>query len=482
MVYVGSNDGMLHAFKGRTGENVFSVIPNGVIQKMGRLAMPEYQHTYFVDGQIRVADAQIGGQWGTVLVADAGAGARSLFALNVTNATLMDESRVMWELDGRSNPNVGHIMGRPWVLPMRSGSGGIRWVVLVGNGYNSTSLRPSLLVIDVNSGAIISTLTPPASTAAGNGLGNIVAVPGLDGLVDFVYGGDLDGNVWKFDLRSPSPSSWAVGNAFFRATDAAGNPQPITGGFDVARAPQGGLMVFFGSGRYFVEGDNNVTPSSQVQTLYGVHDGGSVGAGTITRSQLAVKSITSQSTIGVTSTRVIPSTPVNYSTHRGWAVNLIVGTAVRGERHIAFPRVEGGTVFFTTFEPIGDACTPGGLNWLYGLSASSGSPNLQNINMSDMPEHSLCVGQGCGAVSAGSGAPVIDSVVTVPPPRCIPGSSFSCPSPVICQPGQTEGCTPESLIPSPDELNQSCVKIISVGGRQIVQPRPCGRQSWRQVR
>ena len=481
MIYVGANDGFLHGFSGTDGVEKFGFMPNGALGNVGRLLNPKYQHQYFVDGQLAVSDAQLGGSWGTALVGSTGAGAQSLFALNVTNPNNMSASRVMWEMTSATNSDLGNVMGRPLIVPVNGGNGP-RWVVVVGNGYNSSYGKPALLVIDLNSGQLLASIKPNTNAATANGLGNIVALPDANGYATTIYGGDQAGNVWKFNLSGSSPSNWNValnGNPLFQARDASNNPQPISGGFDLARGPNNGVYVFFGTGRYMAIGDNQIDNNTQTQSLYGVLDTGSAVSG---RSMLSQRRITGEAS-GDPRTRGFDTGAVNYITQRGWFVDLRVQNAsIKGERFIGFPRVEGGQIYFATFEPIGDACTPGGVNWLYGLDVLTGNPGLSNLRIPDANNDGtpICT-SNCGAVETGSGAPANDTVVLVPQPACVPGS-VGCPKPVLCRDEPSNpNCKRE------DELNQrdiyeGCVKVVSVGGKQIIQPRPCGRQSWRQVR
>ena len=484
VVYVGANDGYLHAFSGTNGSELFGFMPNGALSSIGRLLNPKYQHQYYVDGPIAVSDAQVGGSWGTVLVGSTGAGSKSLFALNVTNPSGVGASQVMWELSGTSNADIGHMLGRALIVPVNGGTGP-RWVALVGNGYNSTYGKPALLVLDLATGQTLATLRPEVTGTEANGLGNIVAIADANGYASTVYGGDLAGNVWKFNLGGSNASAWGValgGSPLFQARDASNVAQPITGGFDVAKGPNNGIYVFFGTGRYFANGDNQIDSNTQIQSLYGILDTGTPVSG---RGALAQRRILSESST-TPKTRALEQGTVNYITQRGWYVDLRVQNgASKGERFIGFPRVEGGQIYFATFEPIGDACTPGGVNWLYGLDALTGSAALSNLRIpgvdsdGDGQEDTLCT-TNCGGVETGAGAPANDTVVLVPQPPCVPGT-VGCAAPILCRDDPTNpGCKDDDDLDQ-DDLYQGCVKVVSVGGKQIVQPRACGRQSWRQV-
>ena len=492
MVYAGSNDGFLHAFDGQTGVETWAYVPNGVIAGMGKLINPQYQHKYLVDGQITVSDAQLGTGWGTALVSGLGAGGKGLFGINITSPRSAAANNLMWDLTGSAaSADMGYIFSKPVIVPIRGAGNAPRWVVIFGNGYNSTNGKPALMIVDVQTGALIASIKPNVgnSNTTANGLGNVIALADADGFASTIYSGDLDGNVWKFNLSGATSSNWGValsGSPLFTAKDANGIAQPITGGFDVAAGPNGGVMVYFGTGRYFAVNDNALTSlsSTQISSLYAVADVGvSVSGG---QGALQKRSISAQSA-GETDTRAIDKGIVDYDSKKGWYIDLKVAgsNAVKGERFIGMPRVEGGVVYFVTFEPIGDNCTPGGVNWLYGLDTITGSPALSNVslpgqdsNKDGIPDQ-ICT-SGCGAVEAGSGAPVPDSVVLVPPPACVPGSK-GCAAPVSCAVDpKNSACVPEGLLPGQGSY-KGCTKIVSVGGKQIVQPRPCGRQSWRQV-
>jgi len=110
-VYVGANDGMLHAFNASNGQEEWAYVPSMLIPKMKRLSGVPYSHSYYVDGGITVQDAHVNGAWKTVLVGSLGAGGRGLFALNVTDPRQDSESanggrndKIMWEERAENTP------------------------------------------------------------------------------------------------------------------------------------------------------------------------------------------------------------------------------------------------------------------------------------------------------------------------------------------------------------------------------------------
>jgi type IV pilus assembly protein PilY1 len=258
------------------------------------------------------------------------------------------------------------------------------------------------------------------------------------------------------------------------ATDADGVRQPITSGLEVSAGPGSGLSVFFGTGTYFKEGDHSSTAGQQVQSLYSIWDNGERITGD-REDALQEQLITSQDATSPSVRRTTTNT-VNYLTQRGWYLDLRVGTqasAAVGERFIGTPRLQNGKVFFTTYVPQGDSCTPGGKNWLYSLDAVTGAAAMSQISLDASGDPPVCSGADCGGISLSEGAPVRDTSVLLPTPNPAPGLSGG------CVPG-TAGCEPPN---DPDDVYQRCAIVIRASGAPpLYLPRPCGRQSWRQIR
>ncbi|GAB3734418.1 PilC/PilY family type IV pilus protein [Silanimonas algicola] len=493
-VYVGANAGMLHAFNADTGAELFSYIPNGAIGQMGLLLARNYQHRYFVDGQINVTDAVINGNWGTVLLGNMGRGGRSVFAINVTDPASVDAGKVMWELPTSDN-DLGLGLGRVEVM---YGEDGV-WYAVFANGLNSANANPVLYLVNLSTGVVARRITAEDGGNLTNGLTRIaLADVNSNGRVDAVYGGDFQGNLWKFDLSSTSNSSWGVGlagNPLARARDINGDPQPITGGITVARGPSGGVMVNFGTGRYLTDTDAVAGGTQQLQSFYGVWDRGTISG--ITRASLRQQQILTQFGSGTDLGRTLSNNRVDYTTQNGWYLDLRVGsTTPNGERMIGDPRVIGQTIVFPTSEPSGDTqCAPGLRSWGYKLDLFSGGPVL---NLMERPGGSpVCPTTGCGGllVQAG-GAPVTGSSVVQPQRPCRRGIDPECPLLSEPDPAACGSPNPDDATFNPDYDNCMCVLrgdcdpaelqcSISnpIGIRDMGDlPQVCGRQSWRQVR
>ncbi len=475
MVYVGANDGMLHAFNGTTGVEQFAYIPQTVLGHMGNLLFPyraedkddqDFQHRYYVDGPVTVSDvAYSSSSWATVLVGTPGAGGKGAFALDVTTPTSFSR---LWEINDRNSDsaiasNIGNVLGKPVIVPVRNTSGVVSWKAIFGNGYGSTNGKAVLFVVDVKSGKV--TLLPAAETgvAGSNGLGNVVVLDrwggskldtqARDGYADTVYAADQKGAVWKFDLRSMTadPTSTrtlaTVTTPMFVAKDDADNRQPIIGGLQVAAGSGGGVMVYFGTGAFSFKSD---AADKTQQTLYGVLDRASAAVTTaLSRADLMQQKITGTQDGARTTTALALA-----AGKLGWYLDL----TDTGERFVGNPEIENGIVFFPTFQPnTTDSCGTGGTNWLYGLNSLTGGAALSNVRVGSLDGKSYATGTGAVALATAGSAPVKDVAVA--------------------STARLFSADPES------DPGSKCSMVIQASGASpLYMPRACGRQSWRQIR
>jgi len=210
-IYVGANDGMLHAFDAVNGAEVVAFIPSMVMSNLSRLAEDPYNHYYFVDGPLTIGDAHYDDAWHSVLVGGLGAGGKGYFALDVTDPTASSDTeaanKFLWEFHNGSTggQNVGYSYARPSIVRLKSG----KWAAIFGNGYISADGKASLYVVNIQTGELIKELV--VNGGANNGLSSPTVIDSSgDGYIDTAYAGDLNGNVWKFDLESTGHGSWAV--------------------------------------------------------------------------------------------------------------------------------------------------------------------------------------------------------------------------------------------------------------------------------
>jgi type IV pilus assembly protein PilY1 len=406
-IYTGANDGMLHAFDATTGEERFGFIPHSVFSRLYKLTDPNYAHEFYVDGTPTVLDAYVGGAWRTVLAAGLNKGGQGVFALDVTNPVVTEadaDSLFMWEFTDAEDADLGYTYSRPSIVKMRDGT----WVAIFGNGYNNTDNNYGLdtnvsatgnavlYIVNLATGALLRKIDTgvgmaqdPKGQSRPNGLATPNAID-LDGdrVIDYVYAGDLFGNVWKFDVTDVNPLNWDVayrsgGTALplFKAVNAGGVPQPITERVQVGFGPKGnGALVLVGTGKFLEPGDRNSATLS-TQSFYGLYDRMS---GTVTdiipsdRSTLVQQSILTEVAATLdgraVQARTTTANPVDPAAKTGWYMDLISPVAgFQGEMQVTDPIIRNGRVLFTTLIPDPDICAFGGRSWLMDIDALSGA-------------------------------------------------------------------------------------------------------------
>ena len=402
VLYQGANDGMLHAINVESGEELWAYVPHLVYPRLSNLAdRASFRHRFSVDGTPTVGDVDFsntGGSpgspdWNTILVGSLRKGGYGYYALNVTSGDRGSEtavaSRVMWEFPSRATdlqdptirPNIGYSFGRPIIAKTRAAG----WVVIVASGYNNGTGTDSsggdgrgrLYVLNPRDGRVIRTLETLAGTASTpSGLAHLSAFaqrPDVDATIEAVYGGDLLGNVWRFDFSGESTASWTVSKlAELRSPDGLAQPVTSEPELGVVRRQR---MVFVGTGQYLGESDALNTPTqaaiaSRVMSMYALRDNLAPG-GTDdpviprpTRSQLTQQTATKSGT-----TVSLTDTPVDFGSSAGWFLDF----PDIGERIVANPVLSGGVLTLITAIPDNlDQCSPGGSAWAYFLDFATG--------------------------------------------------------------------------------------------------------------
>ena len=140
VVYLGANDGMLHAFDADSGAELFAYVPDALFPKLNRLPDRSYVHAAYVDGPASVADAQLAGAWKTVLISAMGAGAQGVFALDVTTpSTFPLGGGALWEFTDRDDAAMGNVISLPQIarLRLRGGADDFRYFAVVSSGINN---------------------------------------------------------------------------------------------------------------------------------------------------------------------------------------------------------------------------------------------------------------------------------------------------------------------------------------------------------
>ena len=412
IVYVGDNAGMVHAFDDSTtadaGKETWAFIPNALFSagnpndtsptpspefQLGALSYRSggipvfFEHKFYVNATPRVWDIDFantntktapktGNDWHTILVGGLGAGGRSVYALDVTRPVLTTESeddiaksgRVLWEF---TDDNLGYVFDAPTLVKTQR----YGWVVLVTSGYNNKDGDGKLFVINPTNGKLLTTLsTGVGSDSDPSGLSTIRAyTPSRkDPYVLQAYGGDLKGNVWRFDLSDPDEMNWSV-DRIAKLTDASGKAQPITTGVRIEIDQNNNVdrYLFVGTGQLLGQKDLN-DPSAPANTLYVIRDGTRTAAELAPASQTPTRSPYSRADLNA----VNGATVAGFSgtaTGRGWYQDASdpkekIGTDV-------FADVQ--TVVYSFSKPADDPCEVALTSTLFARDLNTGNSVLQ---------------------------------------------------------------------------------------------------------
>ena len=359
-VYVGANDGMLHAFDATTGAEAWAYIPSAVLPDLYKLADINYatQHQFFVDGSPEVGDIYAAGSWKTILVGGLNRGGKGYYALDITDPA---NPTLLWEF---ADANMGYSYGNPRIVKLGgSSSDAGKWVVLVTSGYSNADGKGHLYVLNANTGAVIRDIsTGVGSAASPSGLARIsarVVSPDTDSTVEAVYGGDLLGNLWRFDVNGDVGASGYEAQLLVTLKDGSGNVQPITAKPTVATV-DGVPVIYIGTGAFL--GTTDVSNTRQ-QSFYAVKD--RLGATTYGNPRTAGNNFVQQTMVSDTCSadaatagacllgqtiRSISGTgcqDVDWSTNNGWYLDFLTG----GERSYTDSDLGLGTLVFTTITP-----------------------------------------------------------------------------------------------------------------------------------
>jgi type IV pilus assembly protein PilY1 len=525
MLYVGANDGMLHGFDASygtstAGREIVAYVPNVFYGQLQNLASPGYTHHYFVDGPPAVSDvylssASSSNKWRTVLVGTTGAGGQAVFALDITSpgasggtSSGFGASNALWEISSSFAPrstdltsdttsvrgfqnNLGYTLSEAAIVRMHDGS----WAAVVANGYASTNNLAVLYIVDINTGYIIRALnsvnSDESSFTSANGLSApFVADVNGDRIADYIYAGDLRGNLWKFDVTSATASSWHVANSghpLYVACDqdmtlpcSETHRQPISSrpavGLGGEDRPSNSYMVYFGTGKYYETEDNT---STQTQTFYGILDN-SVVVPTAVTGATTRGTLVDQTTSDITSTDpnapILRSTTSNACANDGWFTDL----PDSGERVTEYPLIHGDRVIYTTLippsgsdseaeaeDPCSGSGSSGGSGWLMEQSAVCGTPvdptlppwDINGDNKIDSDDL-VTGGQSPSGYKSKVGIPTMPGIIQLPDTENGPK----------CEGGQ---CETKQISGSSGNI-QGVLESFSP-------PHEPGRQSWYQV-
>ncbi|MDH2919234.1 MAG: PilC/PilY family type IV pilus protein [Sideroxydans sp.] len=409
-VFQAANDGMVHAFDANLGSEMWAYIPGIVLNapldtlnpntsKLVNLSSKKnFTHQYYVNGTPGYGDVDFGNtkgivgtpDWRSLLVGGFRKGGRGYYALDVTDPTALTEAavatKVMWEFPNASTAaSVKANMGYSYATPIITKTVAYGWVVIIPSGLNNGAADSGgdgmghLFVLDAKTGTLLKDIATGVGTPlTPSGLSEIsgwVDNAAIDNTVQQVYGGDLLGNVWRFDLSDKVPANWKT-TLLTTLVDNVGTAQPITTPPELSFV-NGKRRVYVGTGQYLSPADipsplGLPTAAAQVQTMYSLIDDMSVPAlGAAVIAPLR-SNLTAQTIIAGAATRTIKANPLG--TSKGWYVDLSVTGGTIGERIITAPAISNTTIVFSTNVPSSaDPCSPGGSSWLYSLNYATGA-------------------------------------------------------------------------------------------------------------
>ena len=436
-LFVGANDGMLHAFDARTGRELFAYIPSWMGPNLAALTAPDYDaggHRAYVDATPRVGEAAMAdGSWKTVLVGGTGAGGQGVFALDVTDPTRFDASKALWEFTDRDDPHMGNVLGRPLIARLRitaasaAGSPVYRSFAVVASGVNNALAdghdrpdgAPAVFLLDLSKPAGTPwrlnvnyfRLAVPTDAALSRtvapGMIEMSATVGAAGELRHLYAGDLHGRLWKLDFSALGSDGWTFDalSAFrensaalplFVARDADGKVQPVTMAPTLLGGPARSTLVSFGTGKYLEASDTEAARSAngidtqtqaqaQAQSIYTLYDDGSaVVAG---RARLARGTVDGGGVHLPVFAWGRPSTDEDDSRRAGWYFDL----PAPGERQIGAMQSFGRSLVFASLLPDGGAgtsreCSPASQLYLLDIATGNGKTFASTVGALGTPQ------------------------------------------------------------------------------------------------
>jgi type IV pilus assembly protein PilY1 len=416
MLVVGANDGMLHGFDASNGRELFGYIPSSLTSTEAERGLhflldKDYVHKYYVDSTPEVADGYVNGNWKTLAVGGLGAGGKGIYALDVTSSSYTEtgaSSTVLWEttLPGKG---LGLTYAQPKVAKMNDG----RWVAIVANGYHNTvDGKAKIFLLDLDDGSLIKTfdtgsggLSSGACSASCNGM-SAATITDIDGngTVDFIYAGDVKGNVWAINVASDNSSEWVFDSQVTYtdgvATSYSGsqkkpiyktvNGRPITSRIVAVNHPVvtaqdtwPNQLLFFGSGQFIADGDHS---SRNAEHFYGVmHANGQYEKSVTTDPALFAERVIKSSTVVIDgesrSVRLIEpkveaENTFSYGVEQGQKLGWFITLPESGERVVHHPVRQTDYILFNTLIPLADPCANGGAGYSMAVSLLFGSnPN-----------------------------------------------------------------------------------------------------------
>ena len=399
VVYVGANDGMMHAIHGDLttgGTELFAYVPSALFQGpngtpsvdgLASLGNPSFSHHFLVNATpnvydvdfARTAGASGSADWHSILIGGLGKGGRSYYAIDVTDPVGMAAGgeatvagKVLWEF---TDTDLGYTYGDPIVVKTAK----YGWVVIIPSGYNNTDGQGHLLIINPKTGALLEKVSTGAGSptnSAGLAFANAFVLDSSDGTIDAVYAGDLLGNLWRWDV-TPTAGAYPAPLKMATLTTSGGSAQPVTSRPMIEVHPTlKKRFVLVGTGRLL---DTTDIANTQGQSFYAIVDGTNAHFNAsadlpsgitfpVTRSMLA------------TNTNALVGVTFDPTTQMGWVEDLGVGANGIGWRVTTDATTLLGSVAWAATLPNGSVCSPSGDSRVYGRDFASSITTVKTLN------------------------------------------------------------------------------------------------------
>ncbi len=397
IVMIGANDGMLHAFNGADMTELMGYIPSAVYPRLQPLTASDYgqsagtPHTYHVNGVLRQQDIKVGSTWKTIVVGGLGQGGQGFFAVDATSSSKFNApaTAIKWEWTDTNDASMGYSFAAPVIYNVRTSSNTVTPAVILSNGYESnwddvatggqkaTAKDSALYIVNADTGALIKKITlPTASTGLSSPAGVDV---GQDGILDYVYAGDVNGKLWRFDLTDNNPNNFKV---LTTPIYDAGPGHPITMRPAVmlvnkANGDSLGNMILFGTGQLLTNSDRLDTTS---QSLFGVLDKMDDSPTTVLQSDLVQQTFDTAAYTNLDNTKLagtyrkISNNALDLTSSTNSKLGWYIGLPDASERLVTSPLVfEDKVLFGTGVTDTLEKCLPGGKGWVIGLNPLTGS-------------------------------------------------------------------------------------------------------------
>jgi type IV pilus assembly protein PilY1 len=405
IVYAGANDGMMHAFNGAltgatAGKELFAYVPSMLfsgpsspatpaLDGLGQLGNPDYEHRYYVDASPKSFDIDFnsaGGvftttptgnnsDWHTVLIGGLGKGGKGFYAIDVTDPASMTsedniKGKVLWEFSNATT-GVGNTLGYSFGTPVVLKTNKYGWVVVFTSGYNNADGVGYVYFVNPKTGALLEKVQTGSSSA---GLTQLTAyiTDFTDGTADALYAGDLNGQLWRFDVQAAKGTVTAYPAPLKLATlaDASGTAQPVTTQPLVEIDPKTKKRyVLFGTGQLLDTVDINSTAG---QSFYAIIDGTATGFG-----DAGTYPITRDSLGALTEDNLTGKTVFTLGSQLGWYLDLGKDTASGITWRVTLGATSfNGVAVFSSLLTMGDACSPSGQSRIYAVNYGSGTTAL----------------------------------------------------------------------------------------------------------